>query len=257
MAEVKKVEASEPKTKSQRDRIISRLPDGLDDLRSIHDEHTAEMLEIAETLVATIRKKIDVGDRKPRVPQVHSLFSKQAGKVPSVKPEVDEKMRNLDHIQRIATLDQSYDKSMAQAYNTFDKVSVDCGANVQEAYDSWIMAVRVYESECRSAGAIFLAAVEIARKKERDNRGGEWAAEDVQLQFYTKSTDLASALKTYESAISKAANDLAKSFGSLVAGVYSGVTKVSAGEASLISSTQTASLTFWKGVHSEFGNRRS
>lgn len=239
------------------DRNLDQLPDGLRPLKTIHTETVEKLLSLAEEMVADARKRFGRQSAKPRIKQVEELFLEHAGKAPDVERHRDEAMRQIDTVEKVATLDQAYDKSVATALNAFDKTSGDAGRSVQDAYDKWTMAVRIYRSEARSAGTIFYAEIEKAKSVHPQSDAGTVVREQPQIAYYTRGSAIAQALVTYEQTMAKSASTLVAAFGALMTGLYTGFASTAVGEATLVSASQTATLTFWTGVQQALRSNRS
>lgn len=241
----------------QQDEILKKLPGGMKFFETVHYRNENEIIKLAESLVKDLRKKLGSNTSKPRMKAVEDMFYSYAKKPRKVPKAVEDVIRKPAHVEKIAVLDQSYDQAVAKAVNAFDQTSVEAGSKVQEAYDNWTLAVRIYESACRSAGAVFKAKI-VQAHEEADQvlkSALGLGAHDIRLSeesmYFTRSKAIGTGLVDFESSISKASGDLAKAFGALIADLFGAVSNTCEGEATLIAATQTASLTFWSGVESE------
>lgn len=244
-------------TEKHQDAILEKLPDGLAPLKTIHDDNYSELKALAEQMVTMARKRFGPQSSKPRLKRVEDLFSDKAGKAPRVDEELDRSIRQLSVIPQVAALDQEYDKAIATGFNIFDKASSDSGSSVQQAYDDWTLAMRLYDSALRSSGAIFVAAIEVAKSKSHGLPSDGFSKDRTHLEYYTKSAAIAAALVIYETAMAKASADLAAAFGKLIAGLFGGFAKVAVAEGTSISTSQTASLNFWTKLHANLNKSRN
>lgn len=244
-------------TEKQEDALLEKLPDGLAPLKTIHDDNYSELRTLAEQMVSMARKRFGPQTSKPRLKRVDELFTDKAGKAPKVDEELDRSIRHIAMIPQLAALDQDYDKSIATGFNVFDKASSDAGSSVQQAYDDWTLAMRLYDSASRGAGAIFIAAVEVAKSKSHSLPSDGFSKDRTHLEYYTKSSAIAAALVVYESAMAKASADLATAFGKLNHGIFAGFSKVAVAEATSISTSHTASLNFWTKLHANLNKSRN
>ncbi|MDA7966957.1 hypothetical protein [Ruegeria sp.] len=236
------------------DEKLRHLPDGGDALPTIHDAAAHKILELAETLVFDARKRLGSESSKPRVAEVKALFTEHTGRSPKVSDELNRELRRPDRVERVAGLDQTWDKVYAKAINVFDQTSIESGSKVQEAIDNWQLAVRVYKAEARSASAIFRAAIETAHEKQR-HEGGRHAGVDRLSDHYTSSVVISAALVTYEKSMATAIDALSIAVGALTKDLFTSTSSVSVAEATLIDTEQKASKAFWSGVQDEFENR--
>lgn len=264
MAETKKTgeqkdrEAETPVARAERrDDWLPGLPDGLAPLRSVHTETAEELIETAEQLVAMARERFGSHTSKPRLETVARLFEEQAGKPPSVEKSLNTAIRELDVVEQTAALDRAYDSKMAGALNDFDKASLQSGSEMQQGYDAWLMAKRIYESEARAAGAIFHAEIEKAKRPRGEFSSDNSRREIAQVHHYTQSTAIAGALVQYEKTMATSANNLAKAFGQLVGVLYKSFSATATAEATLIAAANSASLTFWTGIEKALSRPRS
>ncbi|MDJ0641804.1 MAG: hypothetical protein QNJ15_03215 [Erythrobacter sp.] len=240
------------------DEMYRKLPGDHRGLRTVQDKLVDSLLTHAEKLVEEAKSKLGRSHEKPRLDEVRQLFVKYAGDDPDPGAKLDKAMRTVDQIGNTAELDQDFDRSMANAFNDFDKTSVESGARVQEACDSWTMAVRIYRSEARAAGSVFLGAVEAAKAKTDDERSSEVDAEaKVLVDHFTASTAIATALETYEGSVAAAASELASAFAELSTSLYQSVTDMAVAESTLISAAQQAGLAFWTGVRSQLSTQNN
>lgn len=252
----KKQESAEGTTNP--DEMYRKLPGDHRGLRTVQDRLVDSLLSHAEKLVEEAKSKLGRSKEKPRLDDVRDLFVKYAGDDPEPGKMLDKAMRTVDQIGNTAALDQDFDRTMASAFNDFDKTSVESGARVQEACDSWTMAVRIYRSEARAAGSIFLGAVEAAKDKTDDERSTEVDAEaKVLVDHFTASAAIATALETYEGAVATAASELATAFADLSTSLYQSVTDMAVAESTLISAAQQAGLEFWTGVRGQLSTQNN
>lgn len=241
---------------NQEDAMLGDLPDGMAPLPTVPDAMVTELLALAEQLVGIARMQLGPQSSKPRLKRVEELFRDKARQAPKVDEELDKSIRSLGSVAQVAGLDQSYDQAMATAFNAFDKTSVDAGSNVQQAYDDWTLGVRLYKAASRSAGAILSAAIDNAKNTASGVATDSTFRDRAQLEYYTRSAAIATALLTYEKSMAKASTDLAAAFGKLISGLYGGFTQVAVGEATLLSAGQAASLSFWTKLHSDRSQSR-
>ncbi len=244
----------------QQDALLDSLPGGLAPLPSIHDDLAAELLALAEQQLAETRKKFGREASKPKLKRILSLFNDSAGRAPSVDAELARQMRSLGAVQQTAQLDGVFDRALATALNVYDKTSVQSGANVQSAQDNWSMAVRVYKSELRAAGAVLRAEIEAVNHPpaQRDfNEYEEPLRGASQVQHYLKSAKIGQSLLTYEKTMQQAGAALVTAYGQLTAELFAAVNTLAVAEATLISATQSAYSTFWNGVQSAVAQSRS
>lgn len=256
--EAKSEAETETKSEGGREREwLPGLPDGLKPLKSVHTETAEELIETADQLVAMARKKFGTQASKPRLRTVEKLFEEKAGKAPPVEKHLDEAMRELDVVEQTAALDQTYDNQMATGINDFDKQSIESGSAMQEGYDAWLMAKRIYQSGARAAGAIFYAEIEKAKRPPSEFSPDSSRHETAQVYYYTQSTAIAAALVVYEQSMAATANALATAFGQLIGVLYESFSDTAVAEATLISSANSTSLTFWTGIQQALNRPRS
>ena len=243
--------------KTNVDETLERLPDGGAPLEGVYDPSTVEMLELSEQLVEQARQRLGTRGASPRpefrerLEAVDELFASYAGQPPEVTEKLDHDLRGPKHVEQVAQLDEDWDKSCAQALNAYDNVAVTNAARVHTAEDNWRLGIRIFESESRSASAIYRAEIDKAhgllhpehREGQRDGY--------LQLDHYTRSTDISTALTTYQESMATATADLATAFGTLITELVGASTATAVGEATLINATQTASKTFWTAAQDE------
>ncbi len=237
------------------DRVLRLLPGGGKPLDGVSDRTTDELLRLAEGLVEVARRELGNDASKPRAQAVAELFATQAGQPPEVPQTLDEDLRRQDLVEQVAQADEAWDKSIAKSVNEFDQISIQSGSKIQSAADNWRLACRVYESEARSAAAIFKAEIEKARADADRNQGSSRNELDGQVDYYTRSKPIAAGLVKYEQSMATAAGALATAFGALIKDVFDGATSVSVGEARLIEGTESASEDFWSSVQSHATSR--
>jgi len=242
------------------DPLLIELPDGLPALPTIQDDLATELLELAERQVTEARKKLGPQASKPKLKRIEALFYERAGRAPKVSEETAKFLRGPATVQQTAVLDAAFDRSVATAMNVYDKSSIQSGALVQSAYDDWNLAVRIYRSQMRSAGAVLVAEIEAARHpaqsrdyEEYDEpmRGG------VQVHYYAKAAKIGQSILEYEKTMQKAGAALAGAYGQLTTELYAALNTLAVAEATLISANQTAYSTFWTGMQTAMGQTRN
>jgi hypothetical protein len=239
------------------DVALERLPGGLAPLNTLHDDLASELLDLAERQVAEARKKLGPQSSKPRLQHIAEMFATKAGKEPRVGEELERAMRSPALVAQIATLDGTFDHTLATGLNLFDKASVQSGAAVQAAYDDWTMAARIYKSEIRAGGAILSAAIEAANHPTQPLSYDTPLKAEPQVDHFTKADKIGTALLVYEKRMQAAAADLAHAYGVLMSALYGAVNALAVAEATLISVTQTANKTFWTNVQTAMSQIRS
>ncbi|MFK7738806.1 MAG: hypothetical protein AB8H80_00685 [Planctomycetota bacterium] len=237
------------------EQALQNLPGGLKSLETIHDHNAKQILDLARDLVRSARTELGPDSSKPRIARVERLFEKCAGTPRRVPGNLDGELRRPEYVETIAQLDREWDLSFATARNAFDRISVASGSKIQDADDNWLLAVRIYESESRSAGAIFKAAVDKARAKTPTPHAEEDIDAHAEVAFHTRGSDISKALQTYEQAMAAATASLSTAFGALIKDLFDSMTATCVGEADLIQATQDASSKFWTGVHSQLSNK--
>jgi hypothetical protein len=244
---------------SREDASLEHLPGGLSSLKLAPDQVASELLELAERQVAEARRKLGSDSTKPRLKRLEEMFEARSGREPGVSPDLERTLRSNVFVPQVATLDSTYDHTVATAYNIFDKISVQTGASVQASYDDWQLAVRIYKSEMRAAGAILEAGVEIAAHPNQpvDYDYDTQLRAEAQVSHFTKSDKIATALLTYEKRMQQAASDLSRAYGLLITSLYGAANGLGVAEATLISSIQSASKSFWTGVQNAIGQVRN
>lgn len=244
---------------NEQDTVLNHLPGGLSSLKLASDQVASELLELAERQVEEARRKLGSESTKPRLKRLKEMFEARSGREPEVGPDLERTLRSNALVPQVATLDSAYDHAVASAYNIFDKISVQTGATVQASYDDWQMAVRIYKSEMRAAGAILEAGVETAAHPNQpaDNDFDTQLRAVAQVNHFIKSDKIATALLTYEKRMQQAASDLSRAYGLLITNLYGAANGLGVAEATLISTIQDASKTFWTGVQHAVGQVRS
>lgn len=231
---------------NREDVMLEQLPGGLKTLTTVHDDVVAELLDLAERQVAEARKKLGLQTAKPRLKKVEALFTTKAGKPPHVDEEVERQMRG-NFAAQIAGYDGNFDHTLAVGYNNFDKTSVQASSNVQNAHDAWSMAVRIFKSEMRVAGAVLNAAIEAATHPAT-NGYDEPLRGRQQIDYYTRSSKIADSLLAYERTMQEANTALTAAVGQLVTALYGAVSALAVAEATQIAVTQGAYKSFWTSV---------
>ena len=254
MANARTTKSNESPQDQRIEETLRRLPDGGEALATVHDATAKSILKLAEQLVKNARERLGPETSKPRVVEVGRLFSDHAGPTPSMPKQLNAVLRSAERVEQVAELDETWDKSIAGAVDVFDQTSIESGSKVQEATDNWRLAVRVYESEARSAGAIFKAEIDKAALKG-GSQGGSHPELDQHVDYYARSAEISAGLVKYEEAMAAASGELATALGTLIQDLFESAAKVSVAEATFIDSTQQASSTFWTGVHGEMTNR--
>ncbi len=239
------------------DSLLAKLPGGRKGLAQIQDDKAKEMLSLARGLLSEAKKKL--GPSKPRVRQVADLFEKYAetDNAPNISEEFDRELRDPEVVQKIAKLDNAHDKAVATALNDFDQISNAESQKIEDANDSWSLAVRVYSAESRTAGAVFHAQIEHAKTSHDSGHGSHAENLPKLVRHYMRSSAIADGLVAYEKSMAKATDDLSTAFGSLVNDLFASTASISTGEAALIEAIQKASLDFWKKSYAEIDKARS
>lgn len=241
---------STPAKDARDDKILELLPGGAEKLIGIRDSNVEHLLRLAKQLVEDARKSLGKDSSKPRVARIEKIFEKYAGKPRKRIPGyLDKELRREEHVGQIAGLDRTWDTSYATALNEFDRTSVQSGSKIQDADDNWKLAVRLFESDARSAGAVFLAEVKKAKSKTPAPHADNDSDAHVEVAYHARGADISEALVAYESAMSEATQNLSNALGALIRDLFEAVTSTCVGEATLIKTTQDASKTFWSGVH--------
>lgn len=244
------------------DEELSRLPDGARPLETVEDPSSKAMLELGDQLVRQAWESLVTGrtdrdtDIRVRVEDVEKLFLEHAGdEEHDVTEALDEALRELRNVEEVAKLDQTWDKACAQALNTFDLVTVKYAGKVQTAEDNWRLAVRVFRSEARSAGAILQA--EIEKSKDELHPAHREGQRDGyhHLDYYTRSSEISKALVAYQRSMASSTGHLAKAIGALIEDLTDAATATALGEAQLIDAIQSASKTFWTAVQHQLTSR--
>lgn len=239
--------------------LLIGLPDGLPSLPTIHDNLASELLELAERQVAETRQKLGSQTSKPKLKRIEELFNEKAGRAPRVGEETARLMRGPTVVQQTVALDGAFDRSLASALNVYDKSSVQSGALVQAAHDDWSMAVRIYKSQLRAAGAALAAEIDAANHPARNDYDeyDEPVRGAPHVQHYARAAKIGQSILNYEKTMQQAGGALAAAYGQLTTALYNAVNVLAVAEATLISATQTAYSTFWTGVQSAVGQARN
>lgn len=238
------------------EKMLEGMPDGQKALAKVQDDTAKEILAIAEQLVADARKKLGKSHSKPRAKNVSELFGKYAGKPPEVHEELSKHLRANEHVGKIAALDQEFDKAVATALNHFDQTSVESGGKIQDAVDTWTLAVRIFTAETRTAAAVFLACIEKAEKDKADRHDANNERESKLVRHYKKAQSIGDGLVVYEKALAKSTDELATAFGKLVKSLFTSAVNVASAEATLISASQKASHQFWTKAYAELSKTK-
>lgn len=236
---------------------LETLPGDVRGLKMVVDKNASELLELAEQQVAEARRRLGPETIKPRMKRVEELFAAHAGKPPRVSEDLERSMRSSALVAQVATLDGTFDHSVATGYNIFDKASVQAGAAMQVAYDDWQLAVRMYRSELRAGGSTLLGAIEIANHPPLADDFEQPLRGESQVSYFTRTDKIGVALLAYEKRIQSASVDLAKAYGTLIGALYAASSGLAVAEATLIAVIQTANKTFWTGIQNAVSQVRS
>lgn len=242
---------------AEADKQLVKLPSGGRKLPITKDSTADEMLGLAESLVTKAQSSLAPDVLTPNIRTVEKLFHESVGNPPEFAKGLDRSLRTTDHVEQVAQLDETWDKDYAAALNAFDQAAVANGGKVHDANDSWKLAVRIYESEFRTAQAILHAAIEKADPTDVPDyyKGAERTDPKPEVDYYTKSSEVSTALADYQRSSADATNKLATAFGALIEQLFEASTAMAVAEATLIDSSQHASLQYWAGVQSEMESR--
>lgn len=240
-----------------RDQVgLSNAPDGLLPIATVRDETASLLLELAERHVAEAREKLGPQSSKPRLDRIRKLFSEKAGIAPRLDQGAERLLGSAGFKAQLATYESTYHHTLAIAANNFDKISIQSGAALQTAYDDWTMAVSIYKSEARAAGAVLEAETSHpALSQMITDYEGPTAGRSL-VEHYNRSSNISDSLLRYERFMQRAATNLSVSFARLIEQLYSAVTDLAVAEATLIAVDQEAHKAFWVSAQNALSQSR-
>lgn len=236
----------------EEDERLRLLPGAMQQLEGVDDASATDLVELADRLFRNAWGRLGRDGSESRL---GSFFRATAGTPPAVTARLNDEVREPDRVEKVARLDEAWDRQYATAVNAFHQARTNAEATIRDAADDWQLAVRLYEAKRRSAGAVLRNVIDTADADRVTHEGQKQLGADEQVNFRARSSKIAAGLVAHERAVAAATAELSTAFGVAVKNLMDSSAKVEVAAATMIAAKESASLAFWTGVHADLTSR--